>query len=312
MVAFNNPGPSTSSVITALSGPCKLLAGLALLLLSFTSIGLHGQQFPELTAQVVDMADLLNEQQEASLIQTLSDHEKKTSNQIVVATIADLNGYAIADYANRLGRYWEIGTGEKDNGVLLVVAPKDRQVRIEVGYGLEGALTDALSSTIIQREMLPAFRKNDYPAGITRGINAILLSIAGEYQPLQDKRDNTDALPDSVEKFLPLIFIAMVAVPELLRRKGLRKAANGAFPAGFAGLMLTVATGQLYLGLAIAIAVFLFFYFRTSNGNSTDQRRNGGYVVDTGGFGRGFGGGLGGGFSGGGGSFGGGGASGSW
>ena len=312
-MAFNNPGPDLKSVKTDFSEPCtKLCAWLALLVLGLTSIGVNGQQFPQLTAQVVDSADLLNEQQEASLIQTLAAHETETSNQVVVATIADLNDYAIADYANRLGRYWEIGTAESDNGVLLVVAPNERQVRIEVGYGLEGALTDALSSIIIQREILPAFRKNDYPTGINKGVNAILMSITGEYQAQPDKRDTRNALPDNVEKFLPLIFIAMVAIPELLRRKGLRKAANGAFPAGFAGLMLTVATGQLYIGLAVAIAVFLWVYFKGKNGNSKGRRRNGGYV-DTGGSGRGFGGGIGsGGFSGGGGSFGGGGASGSW
>jgi uncharacterized protein len=271
------------------------------------------ENFPALSGRVVDEAGLLDETREAALSAQLATHEEQTSNQLVVVTVPSLNGYDIADYANRLGRQWQIGTAEDDNGVLLVVAPNERKVRIEVGYGLEGALTDSLSSIIIQREILPPFRNNDYPLGIQQGVDAIIQAIAGEYTAPANSRSgrSTDPVSDNLGNFLPLIFIAMVGIPELLRRTGLRKAARGAFPAGFAGLFATLASGSLWIGLGVAIAMFLFVYFLGSgNGRGGSGGRRGGYIGG-GGFG-GSGGFGGGGFGGGGGSFGGGGASGSW
>jgi len=126
---------------------------------------------------VVDLAGLLSATEEDSLTASLAAHENESGNQIVVVTTPDLQGFDIVDYANRLGRHWEIGTSENDNGVLLVVAHNDRKVRIEVGYGLEGALTDSLSSVIIQREILPSFRNNKYAAGIEKGVTAILQAV---------------------------------------------------------------------------------------------------------------------------------------
>ncbi len=288
-----------------------LAGALALVCLVTTA---HAQQdLPALSGRVVDLADLLDSSQESALSAQLEEHENKTSNQLVVVTLPSLNGDEITDYANRLGRFWEIGTAEEDNGVLLVVASNDRKVRIEVGYGLEGALTDSLSSIIIQREILPAFRSDNYALGIRQGVNAIIQAIAGEYQaPVNSSRDGSDPVSDKIGTFLPLIFIAMVGIPEILRRRGLAKAAKGAFPAGFAGLFVTLASGSLLIGLAAAVVAFLFVYFIGSGkgGGGSGRSRRGGYVGG-GGFNRG-GGFGGGGFSGGGGSFGGGGASGSW
>ncbi|MFK8083553.1 MAG: YgcG family protein [Granulosicoccus sp.] len=285
---------------------------LAVLCSMAISVLAYAQTFPDLTGRVVDQAQLLDPTQEASISAQLEAHEAQTSNQIVVVTIADLKGYAIADYANRLGRAWQIGTAENDNGALLLVAPASRKVRIEVGYGLEGALTDSLSSIIIQREILPAFRDNDYALGINRGVSAILSAVEGEYSVTTDTTgQNDNNTPGAIDQFVPLIFIAMVALTEILRRTGRRKAANGAFPAGFAGLFATLISGNVLIGIGIAIAAFLFIYFKGSGkgGGGTSSGRRGGYI-GTGGFGGGgFGGG---GFSGGGGSFGGGGASGSW
>ena len=291
----------------------RWLAGaLALFCLATTT---HAQQdLPALTGRVVDLAGLLDSSQESALNTQLEEHEKQTSNQLVVVTLPSLNGNEIADYANRLGRFWEIGTAEEDNGVLLVVAPNERKVRIEVGYGLEGALTDSLSSIIIQREILPPFRGDNYALGIRQGVNAIIQAIAGEYKaPASSGRDGSDPISENIGTFLPLIFIAMVGVPELLRRRGLAKAAKGAFPAGFAGLFVTLASGSLLIGLAAAVVAFLFVYFIGSGkgGGGSGRTRRGGYVGG-GGFNRGGSFGGGGGFSGGGGSFGGGGASGSW
>lgn len=292
-----------SSVYRALLAACVFAVTVA-------TFGLAGaQSFPALSGRVVDQAQLLDTAQVASLSAKLEAHEAQTGNQIVVVTIPELEGYAIADYANRLGRSWEIGTAENDNGVLLVVAPNERKVRIEVGYGLEGALTDALSSVIIQREILPAFRSDNYPQGISNGVDAIIKAVDGEYTaPTGGKgTGGSNAMSETLSNFLPLIFIAMVAVPEVLRRTGRHKAAKGAFPAGFVGLFATLASGNLLIGLALAIVVFLFVFFKGSGGGGGG--RTGGYVGTGGGMGGGFGGG---GFSGGGGSFGGGGASGSW
>ena len=123
----------------------------SLLILLLASPLWAAPEFPELTGRVVDNANLMTAAQRQSLSQALASAEQNTSNQVVVVTLADLQGYEIADYGYQLGRHWGIGSKESDNGVLLIVAPNDRKVRIEVGYGLEGVLTDALSSVIIQR-----------------------------------------------------------------------------------------------------------------------------------------------------------------
>lgn len=288
-----------------------LCSSLLLALLVSASLLAQETDFPVLTGRVVDQANLLDEPVEARLISTLESHEAQTSNQIVVVTLPSLNGQDIFDYANRLGRHWQIGTSENDNGVLLLVAPNERKVRIEVGYGLEGALTDYLASFIIQREIIPEFKSNDYPKGIQQGVAAIIQAIDGEYTAATNPSDNakTDAIPENIGNFLPLIFIAMVGLTELLKRTGHRKASKGAFPAGFGGLLGTLASGNLLIGLGIAVALFLFIYFKGSSGGSGGGATRAGGFTTGGRLGGGFGGG---GFSGGGGGFGGGGASGSW
>lgn len=167
-------------------------------------------EFPELTGRVVDNANLMTAAQRQSLSQALASAEQNTSNQVVVVTLADLQGYEIADYGYQLGRHWGIGSKESDNGVLLIVAPNDRKVRIEVGYGLEGVLTDALSSVIIQQEILPAFRQGQFYGGIQAGVTAIQAAIKGEYQGERQPRDKPSGL-----KAL-LILIGMVVVTFLL------------------------------------------------------------------------------------------------
>jgi len=264
--------------------------------------------FPALTGRVVDMAGLLDDQSEAQLTATLAAHEAQTSNQIVVVTVPSLNGYDIFDYSNRLGRHWEIGTSEEDNGILLVVAPNERKVRIEVGYGLEGALTDSLSSIIIQREILPEFKKNNYPNGIMQGVTAITQAVEGEYTaPAKGRK--SDAFSEKFGNYIPLLFIAIVGITELLKRTGNRKASTSAFTAGFGGLFALLASSNLFIALGVAAALFLFVYFKGSGGDGSNGPRSDDHVR-----GGGFGGsgGFGGGFSGGGGGFGGGGASGSW
>lgn len=142
--------------------------------------------FPALTGRVVDEAEILSDEVEQVLTDLLEAHELETSNQVVVVTLSSLQGYSIEDYGVQLGRHWGIGQADKDNGVLLIVAPNDREVRIEVGYGLEGTLTDATAKLIIEREIIPQFKAGDLEGGVMLGTQAILSAIGGTYTPSQD------------------------------------------------------------------------------------------------------------------------------
>lgn len=135
------------------------------------------QVFPELTGRVVDNAELLDAGQEQALAVRLEALERQSTRQLVVATVPDLQGYPIEDYANRLFRHWRLGQAEANNGVLLLVAVAERRVRIEVGYGLEPILTDALSGQIIRNDITPRFRAGDYPGGIEAGADAIAAQL---------------------------------------------------------------------------------------------------------------------------------------
>ncbi|WP_109808913.1 TPM domain-containing protein [Sphingosinithalassobacter portus] len=148
-----------------------MLAALLMLLLG-TQAAL-AQNFPKLTGRVVDAAHILDPQTVAQLTQLSAEVEQASSRQLVVATIPDLQGYPIEDYGYRLGRAWGIGQKDANNGILLIVAPNERKVRIEVGYGLEPIMTDALSGRIIRDDILPRFRDGDMPGGIVAGANAI-------------------------------------------------------------------------------------------------------------------------------------------
>ena len=139
-------------------------------------------EFPALIGRVVDGADLLSPSTEERLARQLEDHEKQTSNQVVVVTLPSLQGYPIERYGVELGRHWQIGQAGRDNGALLIVAPQERKVRIEVGYGLEGDLTDILSRSIIENEVTPRFKQGDYEGGIEAGVDAMLLAIEGSYK----------------------------------------------------------------------------------------------------------------------------------
>ncbi len=158
--------------------PRLAFAGLVLLL-ALTSGAQAEMAFPALSGRVVDQAGLLQPQARARLETRLARHEQATGQQVVVVTLPALDGYEIEDFGYQLGRHWGIGRAGEDDGVLLIVALAERRVRIEVGYGLEGTLTDALSSRIIQGAILPAFREGDFAGGIEAGV-AALLGVLGE------------------------------------------------------------------------------------------------------------------------------------
>ncbi len=130
--------------------------------------------FPPLTGRVVDQAHVISPQVQAQLTQELDALQAKTSRQLIVVTLASLNGYDIADYGYQLGRAWGVGQKGLDNGILLIVAPAEHKVRIEVGYGLEPIVTDALSSQILQEDILPKFRTGDMQGGIVDGVQALV------------------------------------------------------------------------------------------------------------------------------------------
>jgi len=135
------------------------------------------QNFPELTARVVDQADIIPADREAALNARLEQLEKTTGHQLVVATVNSLEGRDVADYGYSLGRAWGIGDKEADDGVVFLIAPSERRMHIAVGYGLEPVLTDALSGRIIRDQVTPRFRDGDYPGGIEAGVDAIAEQI---------------------------------------------------------------------------------------------------------------------------------------
>ncbi|MCP8892362.1 TPM domain-containing protein [Sphingomonas faeni] len=262
------------------------------------------QTLPKFTGFVVDAANVIPPDQEAALTKRLDDLQKATGNQLVVATVPDLDGYPIEDYGNRLIRSWGVGLKEANNGAILLVAPNDRKVRIEVGYGLEPVLTDAFSSVVINQQILPRFKAGDIPGGIVAGTNAVADQLA---------------LPDAEAR-------AKVTAAAAEYDKTHRRANSGGGG---------VPIGLIFFGIVLAAIVIPMISRRVSGQRYTDGGRAGGSgalpivlwsIADAmtrgggGGGGGGFGGGGdsgggwgGGGFGGGGGgSGGGGGASGSW
>jgi uncharacterized protein len=156
---------------------------LLLPIVLFVSSLLFGAEVPYLTGRVTDNAQLLSPEASRSLSESLKAHEQRTGNQIAVLTIPTLDGESIEDFAVRVFESWKLGQKEKDNGVLIVVVPNDRRMRIEVGYGLEGTLTDATAGRIIQNVMTPKFKNGDFNGGITDGAKAVMQVLEGEALP---------------------------------------------------------------------------------------------------------------------------------
>jgi uncharacterized protein len=193
-----------------------------------TSLALAAPKFPPLTGRVVDQTGLLSAATQSQLTQQLAAFQSSTSNQIVVAVINDLQDLPIEDYGYQLGRAWGIGQKDKDNGAILLVAPNARQVRIEVGYGLEGTLTDVLSHDIIQTRILPYFKQKQFEQGIVAGTQAMLQVLGGDYvaaPPAQ--RRQSQHLPWWIIFFLPLLFFG--------RRRGFLYLPSGGGRGGFGG-----------------------------------------------------------------------------
>jgi uncharacterized protein len=173
-------------------GAGYVLAGIFSLLWLTLSHAYAAPTFPPLTGRVVDEAGVLSDETKRDLTGILAgDEQKFGGRQIVVVTLKSLQGYEISDYGYQLGRAWGIGHKGKDNGALIIVAPNEHKARIEVGYGLEGDLTDAKSRIIIEREMKPSFKKGDYDAGILAGTKAVLGTLGNTNFTAPDYSEQT-------------------------------------------------------------------------------------------------------------------------
>jgi len=265
---------------------------LAALVLTFFALAVPAaaQTFPPLSGRVVDQAHLLSPAQVQDLTSKSAALEAQTGGQVVVATVNSLEGYPIEDYGYRLGRAWGIGQKGKDNGAILLVAPNEHKVRIEVGYGATPYLTDAMSGLIIREDITPRFKQGDFGGGIEAGADAIIKQLSlppGEAQKNvaaaeqeQQQRQHSGGNP------LPFVFWLMVI--------------------GFVALShFRRGVGRQYRHRHGGISPWVMLWGLNALSNSGRGGWGGG--SSWGGGGGGFGG-----FSGGGGSFGGGGASGSW
>jgi uncharacterized protein len=192
--------------------------------------------FPPLTGRVVDQAKILSPVTRADLERKLADLEQKSGIQLVVATVPSLGGEEIEPYANELFRAWKLGEATKNNGVLLLIAPKERRVRIEVGYGLEGTLTDAVSSIIISNAIAPRFKAGDFDGGVSRGVDDIITALTTDSaewkpKPTDMRAEHNAKLLDALAPFLIFLFIMFVVT-----RIGRRGGGNAVFiPMGMGG-----------------------------------------------------------------------------
>lgn len=268
---------------------------------------------PALTGRVVDQAGILSPAVKAELETALAAHENNTTNQVVVVTLESLNGANIEEYSLELGRRWGIGQKGKDNGALLVVAPNDKQIRIEVGYGLEGILTDALSSNIINYYIIPEFKKGDIQNGIKIGAQKIIALLEGDESAKKEIEAQADYEPLEAAALMTGIITLITSgfFGILATRIGLSLLLSGIISL-FVNLGFEIS--DLAGRFAVVLGLFALFFYLTRNmeaggkGSRGSDYSGNSSSSSSGGGGRS----SGGGFSGGGGSFGGGGASGRW
>lgn len=285
---------------------------LPILLLLFV-VPVQAAQVPQLRAHVNDYAHLLSPQASAQLEQELTAFEKSDSTQIAVLTIPSLEGENLEEYSIKVVEAWQIGQKGKDNGALLLVAAQERKVRIEVGRGLEGKLTDLVSGRIVRNEISPAFKRGDFDGGTLAGVHAIMATVRGEYQAQPSDLRHGKRGANPIFTLLVFVLVASVFLGGISRLLGGLAGAIGlpiAAALSFAGLPLLALTGLAALGFLAGL--FLSFLFGTGGRGGFGGPFFGGFGGGFGGGGFGGGGFGGGGFSGGGGSFGGGGASGDW
>ena len=267
---------------------------------------------PPLSGRVVDQTATLSSGDIAALTQTLQSLEARKGSQVAVLIVPTTEPEAIEQYSIRVAEAWKIGRKKIDDGALLVVAKNDRKLRIEVGYGLEGALNDVTAKRIIDEVITPRFRNGDFSGGISAGVERIVAVIDGEKLPAPPapRRQSDSGLLSHIDPLNPFVLVGIFMVGALLRSV-LGRLIGSAVTGGIVGLVAWLVVGSLVVSLIAGVISFIFTLFgesiASSNGGHSNWSGSGGSFSgsssDSGG---------GGGFSGGGGSFGGGGASGSW
>ena len=271
---------------------------------------------PKLAARVTDETGTLSAAERQSLENKLADWEQRTGNQLVVLIVPSTKPEPIESYSIRVAEAWKIGRKGQDNGAIFLIAKNDRRMRIEVGYGLEGVLTDLTTHRIIDESVAPLFRQNRYAEGINAGVDRII-SVVGSGAPLPAKAapQAQRRQPFDFGTLLIFLFVGVPIVGGLLARIFGRLLGSGV-GGGIVGLAGWAIAGSIAIGVGAGIVAFVLMLLLSGGGGIG---RRGGTWIPTGGWGGGGGGfggggfsGGGGGFSGGGGSFGGGGASGGW
>jgi len=269
------------------SWPRLLLVALALVLAAGARADVA---VPPLQARVTDLTGTLSADQKTRLEDELKAFEARKGSQIAVLLVPTTQPEAIEQYSIRVVEQWKLGRKGVDDGVLLLVAKEDRALRIEVGYGLEGVIPDAVAKRVVDDIIAPYFKQGDFYGGIEAGVNRLIRLVDGEPLPPPKQADSTDAFLD---EYFPFIFVAVLIGGSLLR-VFLGSFFGASVAGGITGLVGWIASGSLVTGLVAGVVVFFFV------------------LAGLGGGGGGFSRGGGGGFSGGGGGFGGGGASGRW
>jgi uncharacterized protein len=291
----------------------RLRAAHGWLALLLGAVGLASAQgllpIPKLEARVTDLTGTLTAEQQSALEEKLAAVQARKGAQIVVLIVPTTHPEEIEQYSIRVVEQWKIGRAKVDDGVMLIVAKNDRRVRIEVGYGLEGALPDATANRIIAETIRPLFAQNDFYGGITAGVDQITRVIDGEALPEPDHAWRGGGSRRS-SGFWPFLFVAVLVASSVLPAI-LGRPAGAAVTGGLAGVLVWLFGGFIVGAVLASVVAFVFSLFAGMGGGSRGSGLpwGGGF----GGLGGGMGGGLGGGgFGGGGGGFGGGGASGSW
>jgi uncharacterized protein len=289
-------------------------ASLVALLMCWAFMAFADVAVPPLSGRVVDQTGTLSSDTVASLTQTLKDLQARKGSQIAVLIVPTTAPETIEQYSIRVAEAWKIGRKKIDDGALLVVAKNDRKLRIEVGYGLEGSLTDATASRIISEIITPKFRSGDFDGGISDGVGRMIAVIDGEPLPAPEPTQSFGE-PAHLEDLLPILLFVAVIVGGLSRAL-LGRLIGSVATGGIIGVVAWFMIGSLALCAISAVIAFFLTMFADSfvSGGGGRSGRSGGFV---GGGGGSWSGGSSsssdsGGFSGGGGSFGGGGASGSW
>jgi uncharacterized protein len=267
---------------------------LALWLLALPWLALADVPVPELAMRVTDISNTLTPEQESALEARLAAFEKEKGSQIAVLLLPTTRPETIEQYGIRVAEKWKLGRKGIDDGILVLMATQDREVRIEVGYGLEGVVPDVTAKRVIEEIMIPRFREGDVAGGLNAGVERLIGIIESEPLPPPEKQT---ASGGAFDKYFPMLFVAAIVFGGLMRAI-FGKVLGGMATGGIVGLAVWLLGAGLFFALVIALMAFVF----TLGGGR-------GIPGGIGGLGGGLGGG---GFGGGGGGFGGGGASGRW